>query len=302
MATESTSVEKSEIPCTPVKEVPVIEESDEAKLKTKYETLLTDYKLIKAKIAIALYLICITCLAFLVIFNRGTAPIAPKAQPPAKPITLEGLVLDRIYAVSPTMYPPHELDKLDIYLANVKYYQKIFGKYPDEFSPHYFLIRLFSSWFSTPAYIKQALDLYESNIHPIDQNPNIIDYFKTDFFLFDHNIENYRTEKDKHIYHQRVLCIEEIIARISGKGIEDQIIEQLLKYPPQDFIFKLIKKIFPRCKIDSSRDGQVCQKGEMVRSNGFPWIIIRKTRGKLSTDCFGSSYESLHWSYYQEVA
>ncbi|AYV80469.1 MAG: hypothetical protein Harvfovirus1_94 [Harvfovirus sp.] len=203
-------------------------------------------------------------------------PVPPPAPVPiaVKAPTLEELVFDKIRSVTNNdLKPPHDLNQLDIYLSNVKYYYKNFGKYPRSIHLSTFFDTLLDSWDEiTPEYTKKVLDLYETNLHPLDQNPNVITLFKNSFFLFDHNIDNYRTEHEKMLYNQRVSCIEEITSRISGKGIEDEILTELLKHQPQDFLFKLVKKYYPGAKLAHPRIAQYAKKAkwfeEMV-SKGF---------------------------------
>lgn len=218
--------------------------------------------------AIYIFFFVLAWIGYIYYVNLPTLAPAPQPLPP---VTLKQLVNEKIQSLSPYIFQENEINNLEMYLTNVNYYRKNFGEYPPRFVPDNFLTEFTPFYGINPSHLKKVLDLFEANIHPIEQNPKIIDFFTSPFFLFDHNMKNYPTDRQKKIYYQRVECIEEITNRISGKGFENDILNELLVHEPQDFIFKLIKK-YSNGKITHPKIAKYVRKAkwfEEMFSNGM---------------------------------
>jgi len=255
-----------------------IEDSKIAKMKEEHEKQIRVHEEKYQKLSTEIELKSRRRLAVLVLFlsvayfnwlTKGTPPIgiSPPLPPPTK--TLEQLVLDKIVSFPQNKYDSARDNNLDKYLLNVNYYYKNFGKYPLHIDPSFVLERYFDDWYRvTPENTKLILDFYETNVNPLDQYPKIINFFKSRLFQFDKYSYNYY---DANQYNNRVACIEQITSRISGRGIEDDILKELVDHQPRDFIFRMIKKYYPGAKLVHPAISKYLQKAkwfeEMIAAN-----------------------------------
>ncbi|AYV82854.1 MAG: hypothetical protein Hyperionvirus2_222, partial [Hyperionvirus sp.] len=244
-----------------------VEESPDTKLKKEFEKKYlqakADYDRLSNGTIVSILILTIALMIMARNLDQHKAiaeiPIVPPTVPQK---TLKQMVLENINSASYSMHQPHEINNLETYLINVKYYRKSFGEYPPNFSRDTFLDTFFQSYGLTPEHLNNVLDLFEANINPIEQNSNILDFFRSRFFLFDHDIDNYRSQYEKVHYEKRVGCVDAVTKRISGKGIENDILKELLKHEPREFLFKLIMKYSHGKKLDHPGMAKYARKAQ----------------------------------------